>query len=94
MDRKTAKRLLAGNFGPGSNQNNDKLLQALLQLPNTPTADCNLSPAEIAFGRPLRDAFSFVKRLENLYPYIRKTWRETWKAKETALYAQNDGKTK
>ena len=41
---------------------------------------CNHTLA--VFGRPLRDAFSFVNRLAK---YSNRTWRETWKAKEVAL---------
>ena len=47
---------------------------------------CNLSPAEIIFGRPIRDSLSFVNRLEKYSnPHIRPTWREAWAAKENAL---------
>ena len=37
-------------------------MRALLQIRNTPDPDCNISPAEILFGRQIRDAFSFVNR--------------------------------
>lgn len=69
--------------------NNDKLLRALLQLRNTPDPDCNISPAQIVFGRPLRDSLSFVNRLEKFSnPAIRETWREAWSSKEEALRAR------
>ena len=80
------KRLLKSNTGPGGSLDNDKFLRAILQLRNTPDLDCNLSPAEILFGKPLRDAFSFVNRLEKYSnPNIRPTWREAWRDKEIAL---------
>ena len=60
---KAAKRLLMSNISP----NGDLFLRALLQLRNIPDPDCDLSPAEIGFGHPLRDAFSFVNRLP-LFP--------------------------
>ena len=60
---KTAKRLLMSNTGPTGNLNHDGFLRAMLQLRNTPNPDCNVSPAQIVFGRPLRDALSFVNRL-------------------------------
>ena len=83
---KTAKRLLRSNVGPNGSLDNDKLLRALLQLRNTPDPDCNLSPAEIIFGRPIRDSLAFVNRLEKYSnPHIRPTWREAWAAKENAL---------
>ena len=58
----------------------------MLQLRNTPDPDCNLSPAQIIFGCPLRDSFSFVNRLEKFSnPHIRPLWRQAWAAKEDAL---------
>ena len=58
----------------------------MLQLRDTPDPDCNLSPAQIIFGRPLRDSFSFVNRLEKFSnPHIRPLWRQAWAAKEEAL---------
>ena len=83
---KTAKRLLRANVGQNGSLDNDKLLRALLQLRNTPDPDCNLSPAQIIFGRPIRDSLSFVNRLEKYSnPQIRPTWREAWASKEDAL---------
>ena len=83
---KTVKRLLKTNTGRDGSLNNDNFLRALLQLRNTPDPDCHLSPAQVMFGRPLRDAFSFVNRLEKFSnPSIRPTWREAWSDKETAL---------
>lgn len=53
---KTAKRLLMSNTGPTGSLDHDHFLRAILQLRNTPDPDCNLSPAQIIFGRPLRDS--------------------------------------
>ena len=45
----------------------------------SPDHDCQLSPAEIVFGRPLRDAFAFINRLEKFSNnHIRPMWREAW----------------
>ena len=78
--------MLRANVSPDGDLNNDSFLRALLQLRNTPDPDCGMSPAEIVFGRPLRDAFSFVNRLAKYSNhFVRRTWRETWKAKEDAL---------
>ena len=83
---KSAKRLLRSNTGPSGTLNSDNFLQAMLQLRNTPDPDCNISPAEVGFGKPLRDAFSFVNRLEKFSnPHVRPTWREAWQQKESAL---------
>ena len=83
---KTAKRLLLDNIDPSGSIDNDKFLRAMLQLRNTPDIDCNLSPAQIVFGRTLSDAFKFVNRVVKYRnPDIRPMWREAWRAKETAL---------
>lgn len=83
---KTAKRLLRSNTGPSGSVDHDRFLQAILQLRNTPDPDCNLSPAKIVFGRPLRDTLSFVNRLEKYTnPNVRPLWREAWRSKEEAL---------
>ena len=82
---KIAKRLLMSNLKPNGDINSDAFLRAMLQLRNTPDPDCGLSPAEIVFGHPLRDAFSFVNRLQKFSNrHICRAWRETWKAKESA----------
>ena len=81
---KAAKRLLIANVSPSGDLNNDLFLRALLQLRNTP--DCDMSPAEIVFGHPLRDAFSFGNRLPKFTNRsIRRTWRKAWRAKKDAL---------
>ena len=57
-----------------------------MQLRNTPDPDCNLSPAQIIYGRPIRDAFAFANRLEKFSnSHIHPIWREAWEAKESAL---------
>ena len=83
---KSAKRLLQSNICPSGSLDNDRFLRALLQLRNTPDPDCNLSPAQIIFGRPIRDSLTFVNRLEKCSnPHVRPMWREAWANKEDAL---------
>ena len=83
---KTAKRLLMSNTGPTGNLAHDRFLRAMLQLRNTPDPDCHLSPAQIIFGRPLRDSLTFVNKLEKFSnPHVRPLWRHAWAAKEEAL---------
>ncbi|XP_032241925.1 uncharacterized protein K02A2.6-like [Nematostella vectensis] len=83
---KTAKRLLLSNTGPTGSLDQDRFLRAILQLQNTPDPDCSLSPAQIIFGRPLRDTLAFVNRQEKFSnPHIRPLWRQAWAAKEDAL---------
>ena len=43
--------------GPTGSLNNEGLLRAILQARNTPDPDCNISPTQVVFGRPIRDAF-------------------------------------
>ena len=83
---KATIRLLMTNVSPNGDLDNDSFLRALLQLRNTPNPQCDLSPAEIVFGHPLRDAFSFVNRQVTFTNrHIRRTWRKAWQAKEDAL---------
>ena len=86
MAVKATKRLMRNNVGTNGNLDNDRFLRALLQMRNTPDPDCNISPAEIIFGKPLRDSLSFVNRLQKFSnPHIRPAWREAWAAKEESL---------
>ena len=83
---KAAKRLLRANTGSNGTLDNDNFLKAILQLRNTPDPDCNLSPAQIIFGRPIRDSLAFINRLEKYSnQHVRPIWREAWAAKENAL---------
>ena len=83
---KATKRLLRSNVSPTGNLDNDRFLRALLQQRNTPDPDCDISPAQIIFGKPLRDSLSFVNRLNKFSnPHIRYTWREAWSTKEASL---------
>ena len=71
------------NTGPTGSLDYDRFLRAMLQLRNTADPDCNISPAQIVFGRPLRDTLSFVNRLEKLSnPNVRPLRRQAWAAKE------------
>ena len=83
---KAAKSLLVSNISPNGDLNIDSFLCALLQLRNTSDPDCDLSPTEIVFGHPSRDAFSFITRLATFSNrFIRRAWREAWRAKKDAL---------
>ena len=52
---KSAKRLIRDNLSQTGSLNTDNLTRALLQHRNTPCAITGLSPAQILFGRVLRD---------------------------------------
>jgi len=58
----------------------------MLQLRATPDSDCKVSPAEILYGRQLRDGFTFLNKLDKFSnPVVRPVSREAWKLKEKAL---------
>ena len=64
---KTVKRLIEDNINPNGDLYNDKLVAALLRHRNTPDRDCGLSPAEVIFGRCLRDSMPVLDRSENIF---------------------------
>ena len=84
---KQTKRLLQSNIGPNGNLNNDNVVRALLQLRNTPDRDAKVSPAEILFGRPLRDTMPYLQKTTSVFenPQVQDKWRRAWSAKEEAL---------
>ena len=83
---KTVKRMMRSNVGPNGSLNTDSFLKAILQLRNTPDPDCGYSPAEIVFGRRLRDNLLFSDYV-NRGQYS-KRWQQAWVAKEDALRAR------
>ena len=83
---KKVKQFFSACIGPAGTLNTDKFLQGRLQIRNTPDPDCKLSPAQIVFGHPLRDAFSFVNRQHKFdNSSIHPIWRYAWKSKESAM---------
>ena len=52
---KTIKRSLVNNVKSDGSLDSDKFRRALLQYKNTPDKDTKLSPAQIVFGRAIRD---------------------------------------
>ena len=59
---KQAERLLKGCIGPGGSLNNEQFMRGVLQLNDTQDPAHKLSPAQVLFGSPLCDAFSFINR--------------------------------
>ena len=76
---KTIKRLLTDNTGPGGSLDTDKVLRALLQY--TPDHVTGMSPAQVVFGRQIRD---FTPVLPGEYQ-PRDEWRQTMQKREDAL---------
>ena len=83
---KTTKCLHRSNTGPSGSLDTVRFLRAMMQLRNTPYPDCNISPTQIIFGRPIRDAFAFSNRLAKFRNHhIRPLWREAWSQKKSAM---------
>ena len=80
---KSAKRLVRGNMGQDGSLHTDQFVRALLAHRNTPCPISGLSPAQIIFGRVLRDFLplqpgKFMPRNE---------WRQAAQDRE-AMYAK------
>ena len=69
---KSAKRMIRNNISQTGSLNTDKMTRALLQHRNTPCAVTGLSPAQIIFGRVLRD---FLPLQPNKF-IPRQEWRQ------------------
>ena len=57
---KIIKRLIRENVGSDGNLETDKLARALLTYRNTPNKDLGLSPAQLLYGRKLKDHLPMV----------------------------------
>ena len=85
LEVKTCKRMLMDNTGPNGEINLDKFQRRMLQYRNTPDRDTGLSPAQMIFGRPIKD---FIPILPGSHrPH--NTWIETSRAREEAMRARN-----
>ena len=84
---KSTKRLLLGNIDEDGSLDTDKFLRAILIKRNTPDPTTKLSPAEIVFGKKLRDTLPRVDKSLNVFfnPQFRSDWRDAWQQKELAL---------
>ena len=78
---KTAKRLLTDNTKSDGSPDWDKVMRAVMQHRNTPLNDINLSPAQIVFGRPIRD---FLPVKPGLYRPA-DVWMDNAEKRELAL---------
>ena len=73
--------MLRENIAPDGSLNTDRFLRALLLHRNTPDRDTGLSPAQVIFGRAVRDFFPIKPGNLILHP----EWRITMEQRETAL---------
>jgi len=90
---KSTKQLLERNIGPDGKLDTDNFLRALLIKRNTPDAECKLSPAQIIFGRNLRDALPRINKEINIFHnnHVNPTWHNAWQQKEQALRTRYQG---
>jgi hypothetical protein len=78
---KVGKKLLRDNTVHGGSLDTDKFMRAVLQYRNTPMQYCRRSPAQMVFGRQMRD---FIPSLTYKYepakdwPSHRSTGRGPW----------------
>ena len=84
---KSTKRLLMDNVSPNGELDDDKMVRALLTQRNTPDPGCRMSPAQILFGRPLRDSLPYLEKdiMAFKNPRVNEKWRKAWELKEEAL---------
>ena len=90
---KATKRLLVGNVDNDGSLNTENFLRAILIKRNTPDPTIKLSPAEIVFGRKLRDTLPRIDKSVNVFfnPQFRPEWRDAWQQKELALRQRYQG---
>ena len=78
---KSGKRMIMDNLGPGGTLHTDHIARALLQHRNCPDTATGLSPAQVIFGRVLKDHLA----ISNSNNHIRPEWRICSKLREEAL---------
>ena len=78
---KSGKRLLRENMGPEGTLNTNRFMRAIMQFRNKPMQDCRRSPAQMVFGRQLRD---FLPTLLHKYEPAQ-DWTVTQEYRERTL---------
>ena len=83
---KSGKRILMDNMNPDGTVNNDRFLRAMLQYRNTPQPDTRLSPAQVVYGRYMRD---FIPVVNDKYE-PKQEWAMVREYRERALARRLD----
>ncbi len=82
---KVARRILYDNVGPSGSLNTDRITRALLQHRNTPLQDIGLSPAQLLYGRNMKDCLPTLEEAMRIRP----EWRMVAEDREKALAKRN-----
>ena len=83
---KTMKRLLEGCIRSDGSLDTDAVVAGLLQYRNTPDPSTGLSPANILFGRNLRDRIPIPPGTSIFNnSAVSPVWQQMWKVREAAL---------
>ena len=90
---KSTKRLIEDNVGPDGELDTERFLRAILIKRNTPDPVTKLSPAEIVFGRKLRDTMPRIDKTINIFfnKAVKPTWTDAWEKKELAMRTRYQG---
>ena len=84
---KSAKRLLRSNINDRGDLDTVAITRAMLEYRNTPDRDIGLSPAEMLYGRSLKDFLPSKpdKFIQPQYDNLRKEWKDVAEWREKAL---------
>jgi len=83
---KAMKRLLRDNVSLNGEIDSESYMRAILQFRNTPDLSSKLSPADVVFGRPLRDVLPINPPMQSFHcDIVKPLWRNLWKSREETL---------
>ena len=83
---KFMKRLLLTHVNADGEFHTDAVAAGLLQYRNTPDPETGLSPAQVVFGRSVRDLLPITPEATIFEsPTVHPVWRDTWACQEQAM---------
>ena len=83
---KSMKRLLTAHTDANGSPDTEAVTAGLLQYRNTPDPQTGMSPAQVVFGRNLRDLLPVAPGTQVFAsPMVHPVWRQTWEQQEEAL---------
>ena len=84
------KRLLRTTISALGEIDTDAYIRAILQFRNTPDPSTGTSPAELIFGRALRDTLPVKPRTQVFdNELVRNIWTDSWKKREQVLLSRS-----